>query len=163
MKVIEKQRNSRMCIICGMDNEYGLKAPFYNMEDNSVGTLFTFGERHQSYPGRVHGGMITAMLDELGFRAYWVFEPQVLAVTTSLETKFRKPVPYGVPLKGKGIVTMSNSHFVKSHTEILDMDGNVLASADLKYIKLPAERITDADYHEEMCYFIPDDVREIDI
>lgn len=162
MKVINKQYNSRMCIICGMDNEYGIKAPFYNMEDNSVATLFTYDKRHQSYPGRVHGGMITAMLDELGFRAYWVYEPQILAVTTSLETKYRKPVPYGVPLKGRGIVTMSNSHFVKSHAEILDMDGNVLADADLKYIKLPTDKITNADYHEEMCYLINDGVTDID-
>jgi hypothetical protein len=29
MKVISKQRNSRMCAICGMDNKYGLKAQFY--------------------------------------------------------------------------------------------------------------------------------------
>lgn len=33
MKVVSKQGNSKMCIICGLDNEYGLKAPFYNMED----------------------------------------------------------------------------------------------------------------------------------
>ena len=35
MKVISKQRNSKMCIICGLDNEYGLRAPFYNMEDSN--------------------------------------------------------------------------------------------------------------------------------
>lgn len=64
MKVVRKQRNSRMCIICGLDNEYGVQASFYVMEDGSVMTRFAFRERHQSYPGRVHGGMITAMLDE---------------------------------------------------------------------------------------------------
>ena len=26
MKVVSKQRNSRMCAICGMDNKYGLHA-----------------------------------------------------------------------------------------------------------------------------------------
>ena len=57
MKVISKQRNSKMCIICGMDNDYGLRAPFYNMEDGSVVSIFRYGEKHQSYPGRVHGGI----------------------------------------------------------------------------------------------------------
>lgn len=71
MKVISKQRNSKMCIICGLDNKYGLKAPFYNMEDGSVMTKFQYSEEHQSYPGRVHGGLITAMLDEMGLRALW--------------------------------------------------------------------------------------------
>ena len=44
MKVISKQRNSRMCIICGLDNPAGVKAQFYNMEDGSVGAIFTFKE-----------------------------------------------------------------------------------------------------------------------
>ena len=65
MKVLRKQANSKSCIICGMDNPLGVKAPFYEMEDNSVVTLFSYRSEHQSYPGRAHGGMITCMLDEL--------------------------------------------------------------------------------------------------
>lgn len=71
MKILSKQKNSRMCMICGLDNEYGVNAPFYNMEDGSVMTVFRYKEQHQSYPGRVHGGMITAMLDEMGLRSLW--------------------------------------------------------------------------------------------
>ena len=48
MKVISKQRNSRMCAVCGMDNIYGLQAPFYNMEDGSVVSLFQYKDHHQS-------------------------------------------------------------------------------------------------------------------
>ena len=36
MKVTGKQRNSRMCFICGMDNPVGFHSQFYNMEDGSV-------------------------------------------------------------------------------------------------------------------------------
>ena len=74
MKILSKQKNSRMCMICGLDNEYGVNAPFYNMEDGSVMTVFRYKEQHQSYPGRVHGGMITAMLDEMGLRSLWAKE-----------------------------------------------------------------------------------------
>lgn len=28
MKILSKQKNSRMCMICGLDNEYGVNAPF---------------------------------------------------------------------------------------------------------------------------------------
>ena len=91
MQVKYKQNNSRMCVICGMDNPFGLQAPFYVMEDDSVMTLFRYRQEHQSYPGRVHGGLITAMLDELGFRAYWAFEPEVLAVTMELQTAAPSP------------------------------------------------------------------------
>lgn len=33
MKVIGKQKNSKNCFICGLDNKFGVGAPFYNLED----------------------------------------------------------------------------------------------------------------------------------
>ena len=162
MKVIAKQWNSRMCVICGLNNPFGVKAEFYNMEDGSVVSPFQFSEVHQSYPGRVHGGLITAMLDELGLRAVWINEEGAWGVTMSLETKFRKPVPYGAPLFAKGIILSSTPKFLKSEAHIYDIDGNDLASAELKYIKLKPEIISDVDYHEEMCYHIEDGVTELD-
>lgn len=162
MWVLKKQRNSKMCIICGMDNENGVKAQFYNMEDNSVISPFEYSETHQSYPGRVHGGMITAMLDEVGLRAIWTIEADVWGVTMSLETKFRKPVPYGEKLYAVGKVVSSTHRFIKSKAYIYDSEGNNLAEADLKYIKLLPEMISDSDCHEEMHYYVEDDVKEID-
>ena len=57
MRVIKRQKNSKNCIICGLDNEMGVKAPFYEMEDETVVSLFKYQDIHQSYPGRVHGGL----------------------------------------------------------------------------------------------------------
>ena len=161
MKVTEKQRNSKMCVICGMDNKYGVHAQFYNMEDGSVVSPFRFSECHQSYPGRVHGGMITAMLDEIGLRAIWTTEPGVWGVTMSLETKYRKPVPYNEDLFAVGKVVSSTHRFMQSAAYIYDAGGNLLAEAKLKYIKLLPEQITDSDYHEEMCYYNEDKIKEI--
>ena len=110
MKVISKQRNSKMCIICGMDNPIGLKAQFYNMEDESVMTIFKFKEEYQSFPQRVNGGMIATMLDELGLRAYWAKTSEDnFGVTLSIDVKYRKPVPYNETLIGKGIVQKETS------------------------------------------------------
>ena len=164
MKVISKQRNSKMCIICGLDNPLGVKAPFYNMEDNSVMTVFTFRKEHQSYPLRTHGGMITAMLDELGMRACWVKNESIFGVTMDINVRFRKPVPYDAKLIGKGVIAFENKMFVKSTASIMDESGNVLAEADIKYFKMNVSQIGKGiDAHEEMCYFIPDDVKEINV
>ena len=40
MRVIKKQTNSKMCIICGIENKLGLQAPFYEMEDGTVISIF---------------------------------------------------------------------------------------------------------------------------
>ena len=164
MKVISKQRNSKMCAICGMDNEYGVHAQFYNMEDGSVMTKFKYRQEHQSYPGRVHGGLITAMLDEMGLRALWAKEgsEEKFGVTMSLDTKYRKPVPYDEEIIGKGIVIKENNKFFVVDSKIMDLQGNVLANGTIKYIKLDTNKINEnIDAHEEMCYLIEDDVKEI--
>lgn len=162
MKVKTKQCNSKMCIICGIENPCSVKAPFYEMEDKSVMTIFKFREVHQSYPNRTHGGMITAMLDELGLRSLWPLE-NTYGVTMEITTKFRKPVPYDTQLKGIGKVVSNTSRFVQSKAQILDIDGNVLAEADIKYLKLPADKIVTNDVDvESHNIFIKDDVKEID-
>lgn len=164
MKVVSKQRNSKMCAICGMDNKYGVHAQFYNMEDGSVMTKFKYKEEHQSYPGRVHGGLITAMLDEMGLRALWAKEgnEKEMGVTISLDTKYRKPVPYNTELIGKGVLIKNNNKFFVVESEILDTEGNVLANGTIKYIKLDIDKIKEGiEMHEEMCYLIEDDIKEI--
>ena len=162
MKVVKKQNNSKMCMICGMDNTFGVQAQFYELEDATLCGLFSFKEEHQSNPGRVHGGMISAMLDELACRAFWVIAPKKLAVTLDLTTKYRKPVPYNTPLIGIGrIVKYTNRYFI-AECEIRK-EKEILAEGTIKYLLLPDEKITDASYEDEMCYEIADTIQEIDL
>lgn len=163
MKVTSKQRNSRMCFICGMDNPIGLKAQFYNMEDGSVKTMFQYKEEYQSFPQRVHGGLAATMLDELGLRALWAKNGEdAFGVTMSMEVKYRKPVPYDQDLIGIGIVEKETSKFATMKTEIRDKSGVLLANAKVVYIKFEPEQIAQGvDPHEEMCYLIEDQVEEI--
>lgn len=165
MKVLSRQRNSRMCIICGLDNEFGVRAAFYNMEDGSVMTRFQYHPNHQSYPGRVHGGLITAMLDELGLRGLWAHhggDETDFGVTINLTTNYRKPVPYATDLIAKGVVVRETSRFVVVESQLMDMDGTVLADGTIKYIKLDTKVISgNATVHEEMPYLIDDGVTEL--
>ena len=160
MKVLRKQSNSKKCIICGIENPFGLKAPFYEMEDNTVVTLFQYDELHQSYPERTHGGMICCMLDELIGRAIWVHEPNIWGVTTSLQIKYRKPVPYNTPLKGVGKIIENRSRLFKGIGTIMDMNGNVLAEAEAIYLKLPLDQISSSN-HDDVNVMVPDDIKEI--
>jgi len=160
MKVIKKQTNSKLCFICGMENKFGLKAPFYEMEDGSVMSIFTYHDYHQSYPERVHGGLITAMLDEIAGRAIWIVEPNTWAVTTEIKVKFRKVVPYDVKLKAVGKIVRNTRKIFYATAQIFDMEGQVLAEAEVTYFKLPLEKIATTG-HDDVNVYVPDDVKEI--
>ena len=163
MKVIKRQRNSRNCIICGLDNEISTKAPFYEMEDKSIVTIFKYQWLHQSYPQRVHGGLITAMLDELIGRALWIDEPNTYGVTTNINVKFRKPVPYDETLYGVGKLTKNTKMFFGGIGKIFNSNGEVLAEAEINYIKQPTSKIGEMKEEDEMVYDIDDGVKEINI
>ncbi len=164
MKVISMQKNSKNCIICGMENQLGLKALFYNLEDNSVASVFTFKKEHQSYPERTHGGMITALLDELMGRALWATQPDIYGVTTSLSVTFRRPVPFGERLKARAYITFESRMGFSAKGELYSMDGVLLAEGTSKYLKLLPTKAFGENSHadDEMCYHPPMDLTEIE-
>ncbi len=165
MKVISKQTNSKNCIICGLENQLGVKASFYNMEDGSVGSIFAFKEEHQSYPERVHGGMISALLDELAGRALWVTDPELFGVTAEMSVKFRKPVPYGKILYGKGEITSRRGRVFKAVAKIIDQEKNALAELEGTYVILSADKITGGQAfskENDVSFLVSDDIRDID-
>jgi len=50
--------------VCGVENASSLKARFYELDDGELLGVFAPLEEHQSYPGRLHGGISAAVLDE---------------------------------------------------------------------------------------------------
>lgn len=163
MKVRSTQLNSKNCIICGMENDSGLKAPFYNLDDDSVATIVTFKEHHQSYPDRTHGGMTSALLDELMGRALWVNEPEMFGVTTTLNITYRKAVPLNTPVKARAVITFNSARGFSAKGELYSMDNVLLVQGNAKYFKMPFNVAfkEGKSMHEEMCYQMPLDVDEL--
>ena len=157
------QRNSTDCLICGMDNPLGLKALFYDLEDGSVASVFTYKSEHQSYPERTHGGMITALLDELMGRTLWVKEPTMYGVTTSITITFRKAVPFGKKLKARAVMTHDGSIGFSVKGFLYDMDNNLLAEGNCKFLKMSPEKAFGVDNHsDEFMRYLPEqDLDEI--
>ena len=90
----KKQPNSRMCFVCGLSNSAGLKASFFELENDCIVSLFDGEVQLQGYPGRLHGGMAAMILDETIGRAICIEHGEaVWGVTLGLETRFRQPVP----------------------------------------------------------------------
>lgn len=154
---MRKQPNSKMCFVCGMKNMAGLKAFFYELEDGSVMARFTPQEVHQSYPGRLHGGVAAAILDETIGRALMVkYGETVWGVTAELRLRFHKAVPLGQELRVVGRITRDTRRIFEGEGELLLPDGTVAVSCHGKYIKLPLEQIADFDPEEQEWRVVPD-------
>lgn len=145
-KVLGSQNVSRMCFVCGVENGFGLHARFLDVEGGEVVCLFTPDERHQGYPGRLHGGLAAAVLDETIGRAISLDEPDTWYVTIELTTRYRKPIPLGKELRVTGRVTEVSGRSFTAAGAILLADGAVAVEAVGRYLKLPAERIVTDDF-----------------
>ena len=148
--VTGKQQNSNMCLVCGLMNPFGLKGSFYELENKELVCIFTPSEMHQSYPGRLHGGITTALLDETIGRAIMIrYEEMLWGVTVEFTTKFKKPIPTDKELRVVGRITGDTRRFFEGTGEILLPDGDVAATGFGKYIKMPLDKIADFDAAEQ--------------
>jgi uncharacterized protein (TIGR00369 family) len=149
-KVIAKQPNSKMCLVCGLKNPFGLHTSFFELDNEELLAVFTPREEHQSYPGRLHGGITSTILDETMGRAIMMKSAdEVWGVTVELNIRFKKPVPLDQELRVIGRITKDSSRFFEGTGELLLEDGTVAAEGHGKYLKVPLEKIADFDAEEQ--------------
>ena len=139
------QPNSRHCFVCGLENKFGLKLRFFETGPGEVTAEYTVPEHFQGYPGIVHGGIVTAMLDEVTGRAHINSEHTRFMFTAKLEIRFRKNVPVEKPLRVVGQVEKSKSRMASSTGKIYGPEGDLLAEAKALLVNLPDEEISEVD------------------
>ena len=156
-KIKSTQNISRDCMVCGVENDFGLKTRFHETENNEVVAVFSPQNFHQSYPNITHGGITAAILDETIGRAIMMFHDRdTFGVTVELNVKYKRPVPYGVELKAIGRITRDNGRLFEGTGELYLPDGTVAASAEGKFMKRRVSQITDADFVDND-WFAPGD------
>jgi len=144
-----------MCFVCGVENPLGLKLSFYEDAQGRVWCDFTPDEAYQGYPDRLHGGIVTAVLDEVLGRT--VIGRGIWVVTARMNLRFHLPVPLGVPLTAMGEISKQRSRLVEARGELRLPDGAVAVEATATYIRLPD---SDSEGMEEALQFwrvIPDE------
>jgi acyl-coenzyme A thioesterase PaaI-like protein len=134
-------------VVCGLKNDFGLKASFYELENNELVAIYKPIEEHQSYPGRLHGGVIGAILDETIGRAIMINNDNIWGVTVELNLKYKKPIPLNEELRVIGRITKASSRLFEGTGEILLQNGEIAATGAGKYLKMPIDKIT--EFNEE--------------
>lgn len=129
---MRKQPTSRMCFICGRQNPVGLKLDFYeDHETERVHAEITVPDAYQGYPGVVHGGIVSAILDEVAGRAVIIGGgSEDLLATLRMTVRFRRPTPTETPLLAVGWVEQASGVGARVAGEIRLPDGTVTAECE---------------------------------
>lgn len=164
-KVLKKQHNSKTCFVCGLKNQSGLKAAFYELENGELVAIFRPLAEHQSYPARMHGGVAAAILDETIGRLVMIKEESSFGVTVELNIKYKKPVPLNEELRVVARTTRDTRKLFEGIGEILLPDGEVAVIGHGKYWKIPMKDMTEFDPQEQewQVFSSDSDPQEIDI
>lgn len=154
-KVEASQNISRMCMVCGVENQFGLKGRFFVLDNGELVGIFNPREEHQGYPGRLHGGMVGAILDETIGRAINLAHGDVWGVTVKFCMRLRKPVPLDREIKVVGRITRDSGRAFEGTGEVVLEDGTVAAEAEGTYMKLPIDEIASVEFGDEEWFADP--------
>lgn len=160
-EILDRQYVSHHCFVCGTKNVAGLQAKFYHISDKEIIGVFTGSPNHASYPHRMHGGVIAALLDETIGRAILLEEPDVFGVTVELNLQYKKPVPLGEELVVKGRIDTNRSRMFTGSGEVLLANGEIAVIATAKYMKMPLEKISAGDMGDEELYYEEDNRSQV--
>lgn len=126
---ISTDLNEGLCFGCGHKNPIGLKLNF-KKDGDTCRAEFTPGEAHQGWPGIVHGGILTCLLDEaMSYAAY--FEG-VTCLTASMHVRLRQPVKLEVPLVITASVTRNRKKLIETRACVCLKDGTIVAESTSK-------------------------------
>jgi acyl-coenzyme A thioesterase PaaI-like protein len=164
-RVTAKQPNSQMCHVCGLQNEAGLQARFYELEQDQLIAICHPAHHHQGYPQRAHGGIVASLLDETIGRAIRLrYQDDIWGVTIELRTRFRQPIPLEQPMRVIGAITDDSRRGFEGTGRVLLPDGRLAAEAHGRYLKIPLADISDFDFEHQQWRVIHevDDPTEIE-
>lgn len=118
------------CFACGKDNPIGLKLKFKITEDE-CSTTFVPERQHQSYDGRMHGGLISTLLDETMGNFLYLRDGRA-AYTAKMEVRFRQPVLIGEKVTVIARVKKQKGRLVEMESKMIKEDGILAAEAEAK-------------------------------
>ncbi len=127
------------CFACGRSNQAGLDMTWIQHDDNVRG-LYTGQEKHNSYEGIIHGGIISTLLDECIGWAISLKE-KAMFVTGSLNLVFKEPILVGQTITTIGYWSENQpveKKYRLGHGSIVDDAGKVYATAEGMFFPLPS-------------------------
>ena len=128
------------CVVCSSANTRGLHMEFDIDDDGGVRATFPCDDSYQGYPGIIHGGVISSILD--GVMCHCMFARGQATVTVEINIRFRHPVVTGqVAMVSARIIQASHPLYLLE-AEIIQ-ERQVKVTAKGKYYDQP--KLVDSD------------------
>lgn len=122
------------CFVCSRSNTKGMQLEFILSKNNEVTAEFTYGNQYESYPGMLHGGVLSAILD--GAMTNCLFAHECIAVTADFHIQFRHPVVTDQNATVRAWITYSAQPLYALEAEIVQ-NGQVKTIATGRFMEQP--------------------------
>ena len=128
------RKDNQRCYVCGNDNPAGLHAVFET--DRSTRTItgrFLPRPEHEGWEGIVHGGIISALLDEAMVKL--AAHLGIKAVSAEITVKFKAPAASGCELVVRGHIVKEANRLIESEATV-EQGPVIVAEAKGKLLKV---------------------------
>jgi acyl-coenzyme A thioesterase PaaI-like protein len=126
---IDTDLHKNHCFGCGPHNPIGLKLQF-TIDGDTLRTECTPAAVYQGWPGLVHGGILSLILDEaMNNVAYLTGTP---CITASMNIRLRQPAKVEETLYITARITRRNRKLIESSARICLKDGTLIAESTSK-------------------------------
>jgi uncharacterized protein (TIGR00369 family) len=123
----------RSCFACGVCNSGGLDVHFDIESDGVASAIWQPSPAFQSYPDRLHGGVIATLLDSAIVHA--LFAMDIAGVTVELTIRYLKSVGLQEPVRVTGSVVSMRHGVYFCHAEV-HQNGNCAVRASAKFMAM---------------------------
>lgn len=127
------------CFGCSPRNRIGLALKMYRTEDGGLATDVTFSDDYASYPGVVHGGIVSVLVDEL-MGDLLALDRGMLAFSVTLRTKFLRPLQTRTPYRAVAHITREGNGVVHTEADVLSVAGDVHAMSSSSYQPISSDQ-----------------------
>ncbi|UCH33422.1 MAG: PaaI family thioesterase [Armatimonadota bacterium] len=140
---MELLENPKMCFGCGKENSLGLRLEF-TWEGTDCLTRLHVKPEYTGWRGYLHGGVLSAALDEVMGNAVW--KAQLPAMTGRMTVRYRQTAEVGDDLDLRGHIDKVGARIIRTAAEARRPDGTLVAEAEALYIRVkPGEDARSTD------------------
>lgn len=141
-------QNEYDCFGCSPYNKIGFQLKFYEVDD-CVESEWTPAKQYEGYPGMIHGGILSTLIDEVAAWTMYI-KAQCSGVTSRMNLCYRKPAESNQEkfiIRGKLREKKRNICYID--VQLLNANNEVCTEAEVIYFAFSKEKSINECYYPQ--------------